>query len=263
MLSLPAALALALAVISLWLISVVIRDTSIVDIFWGPGFALVGWVCAGSRGFELGAGQWLLLALVSVWGLRLGVYLGWRNLGHGEDKRYRAMRERVGPHYWWLSLISVFGLQATLIFVIAMPIQTTVLAEQVPAIGWLTLVGAGAWLLGFAFEAIGDAQLARFKADPDNAGEVMDRGLWGWTRHPNYFGDFCLWWGHSLIAWSLGAPWWTAVAPVVMSILLMKVSGVPLLERGLRERRPGYAAYAERVPAFFPRPPSGPAEPEG
>ena len=260
MLSLPAALALALALVLLWVISVIARDTSIVDIFWGPGYAIVAWVCAWSVDFELEPGQWLLLALVSIWAARLGLYLAWRNLGHGEDKRYQGFRERAGKHYWWRSLITVFGLQGTLLFIISAPIQTTLLADEVAALGPLTAIGGLLWLLGFGFEAIGDAQLARFKANPDNAGKVMDRGLWGWTRHPNYFGDFALWWGHFVIAWSLGAPWWTAVGPVIMSILLMRVSGVPMLERGMRETRPAYADYVERTSAFFPRPPKRASE---
>ncbi len=246
---------LAALLLALWAISVAIRDASIVDVFWGPGFAIVGWTCAWSRGFSLDAGQWLLLALVTVWALRLGVYLGRRNLGHGEDRRYRAMRERIGPKFWWLSVVLVFGLQGAMLWVVSLPIQAALLAGGGPWFGVVAVASLGLWSLGLAFEAIGDRQLARFKADPTNHGKVMDRGLWAWTRHPNYFGDFAVWWGHFGLAFALGVPWWTIVGPIVMSVLLMKVSGVPILEASLRERRPGYEAYVQSTSAFFPWPP--------
>jgi steroid 5-alpha reductase family enzyme len=255
MVSIQAALLLALVLVCLWLLSVALRDASIVDIFWGPGFALISWTCAWSRGFQLEVGQWLLLALVSTWALRLGLYLARRNLGHGEDRRYRAMRERIGPRFWLVSLLSVFVLQGAIMFVVSLPIQAALLADAGPGLGPLAIVGLLVWLIGFGFEAIGDAQLARFRADPDNAGRVLDRGLWAWTRHPNYFGDFAVWWGLFVLAWTLGAPLWTVISPLAMSYLLMKVSGVPLLERGLLDRRPGYAEYIRDTPAFFPRPP--------
>ncbi len=255
MLSLPAALVLATVLFCLWLLSLAIRDASIVDIFWGPGFALVAWVCAYTQDFALSTGQWLLLVLVSLWAVRLGAYLAWRNLGHGEDRRYQAMRARAGRRFWSWSLYAVFGLQGTLLFIISSPVQTTLLTDSGAALGPLSWIGVALWAVGFVFESVGDAQLARFKADPANADQVMDRGLWGWTRHPNYFGNFMIWWGHFVIAISLGAPWWTLVAPVIMSILLMRVSGVPLLERGMAERRSKYADYIERTSAFFPRPP--------
>lgn len=255
MLSLPAALLLALVLLGLWLLSLAIRDASIVDIFWGPGFAIVAWVCAYEQGFELGQGQWLLLSLVSLWAARLGLYLAWRNLGHGEDRRYQAMRKRAGERFWLWSLYAIFGLQGSLLFLISSPVQTALLGTSADAFAPLAYVGLALWVVGFAFESIGDAQLARFKAKPENAGKVMDRGLWAWTRHPNYFGDFMIWWGHFVIARSLGAPWWTAVGPVVMSILLMRVSGVPMLERGMAKRRPAYADYIARTSPFFPRPP--------
>jgi steroid 5-alpha reductase family enzyme len=248
-------LLLAALLLVLWLISVAITDASIVDVFWGPGFAIVAWTCAWSRGFSLDAGQWLLLVLVSVWALRLGAYLGWRNLGHGEDRRYRAMRERIGARFWLVSLLLVFGLQGVMLWVISLPIQAALLAGGGPWFGVVALASLALWLLGFVFESVGDRQLARFKADPRNAGKIMDRGLWAWTRHPNYFGDFAIWWGHFGFAMALGVPWWTIVSPIAMSVLLMKVSGVPLLEASLCARRPGYAEYVRRTSAFFPLPP--------
>lgn len=257
MISTAAVLVLAVSLVVLWLISLAITDASIVDVFWGPGFAIVAWTCAWSRGFELDAGQWLLLALVSVWALRLGVYLGWRNHKHGEDRRYRAMRERVGPRFGLVSLVLVFGLQGAMLFVVSLPIQAALLAGGGPWFGVVALASLALWLVGLWFESIGDWQLARFKADPRNAGKIMNRGLWAWTRHPNYFGDFAVWWGHFGLALALGVPWWTIVSPVAMSVLLMKVSGVPLLEASLKARRPAYAEYVRRTSGFFPRPPRG------
>jgi steroid 5-alpha reductase family enzyme len=242
-------------VIGLWLISLAIRNVSIVDIFWGPGFAIVAWTIAWQRGWSLAPAQWLLVGLVTTWALRLGLHLARRNLGKGEDYRYAAMRTRAGPRFASTSLVGVFGLQGALIWIIALPVQAALFGGGEPT--WsLVAIGLACWLIGFAFEAIGDAQLARFKADPRSAGQVMDRGLWRYTRHPNYFGDFMVWWGHFGLALALGAPWWTILSPAIMSFLLMKVSGVPMLERGMSERRPGYAEYVRRTSAFFPRPPS-------
>lgn len=275
MISTEALLLVGLALVLLWLVSVAIEDVSIIDVFWGPGFALIAWTCAYSREFELDAGQWLLVALVSIWGLRLGAYLAWRNylsrrnylnrrsrgrwVGDGprpkEDRRYRAMRARVGPRFWWLSLVSVFGLQGVVMVVVSLPVQAVLLAGGGPWFGLVALVSVGVWGLGLCFEVVGDAQLARFLANPQNAGAVMDRGLWAWTRHPNYFGDFAIWWGHFGLAWTLGAPLWTVVGPLLMSHLLMQVSGVPMLEGSIAQRRPGYADYVRRTSAFFPRPP--------
>lgn len=245
-------------VLLLWLISARIRNVSIVDIFWGPGFAIVAGVIAAQRGFDLNPGQWLLIALVSAWALRLGAYLGWRNLGKEEDYRYAAMRARIGPRFWWVSLVTVFGLQGALIWVIALPVQAALLRDDPGSFGLLGGLGLLLWAIGLGFEAIGDAQLARFKADPNNAGKVMDRGLWAYTRHPNYFGDFVVWWGLFTLAWSLGAPWWTVLSPLIMSYLLTRVSGVPMLEAAMRKRRAGYEDYVSRTSAFFPRPPRHP-----
>jgi steroid 5-alpha reductase family enzyme len=245
---------LAALLLVLWVISVAVTDASIVDVFWGPGFAIVGWTCAWSRDFSLDAGQWLLLGMVTVWALRLGVYLGRRNLGHGEDRRYRAMRERIGPKFWLVSLVSVFALQGVMLWIVSLPIQAALLAGGGPWVGALAFASLSLWSLGLAFESIADRQLARFRADPMNEGRVMDRGLWAWTRHPNYFGDFAVWWGHFGLAFALGVPWWTIAGPIVMSVLLMKVSGVPMLEASLRARRPGYDEYVRRTSAFFPWP---------
>ena len=234
----------------LWVISLAITDASIVDIYWGPGFVLVAWTS-----FAVGDGpsnlRWLLAVLVSIWGLRLGAYLAWRNLGHGEDFRYRSMRERAGPSWRWKSLVVVFGLQGLLMWVVSLPVQVASVASN-RQFAWLTWIGVAAWALGLFFEVVGDVQLARFKADPQNAGAVMDRGLWRYTRHPNYFGDFMVWWGIFIVSLTAGGTWWTAIGPIVMSVLLIRVSGKALLERSLTKRRPGYDEYVERTNGFFP-----------
>jgi steroid 5-alpha reductase family enzyme len=189
-----------------------------------------------------------------LWGGRLSAYLAWRNLGKGEDPRYVAMRARHGEKWPLRSLFQVFILQGALMFLVSLPIQVAQHAQTPPALGLADALGAGLVLLGVLIEGLGDLQLARFKAQPDNRGKVMDQGLWRYTRHPNYFGDFVVWWGLYVIALGTGSAWWTVVGPLVMSILLMRVSGVTLLEKSLKQR-PGYAEYVRRTSPFFPRPP--------
>lgn len=241
-----------IAMFSVWLLSLVLRDVSIVDIAWGLGFVLIGWASYLSVGQGSGRGL-LITVLVSIWGLRLGGYLLWRNWGSGEDYRYVAMRERLGNAFPWVSLVTVFGLQGVVMWFVSLPVQLGQISAQPEQWQLLDALGAGVWLAGFGFETIGDYQLARFKADPSNAGRVMDRGLWGLTRHPNYFGDFLVWWGLFLVA--LGTPLglWSLIGPIVMSFFLIRVSGVAMLERTISRRRPGYAEYVARTPAFFPR----------
>lgn len=249
---------------ALWLLSLALRNASIVDPFWGTGFILVTWLTLARTPPErLVARTWLLAALVTIWGLRLSLYLFWRNSGHGEDRRYRAMRDHHGQRFWWVSLLTVFWLQGVILWIVSMPIQAAMLAGptntvlvQPPGLpfDWLDVIGASVWLIGFLFESIGDFQMSRFQADPANAGKVMDRGLWRYTRHPNYFGDFCVWWGLFLIAVAGGATW-TVFSPLLMSFLLLKVSGVTLLEKTIRTRRPKYAVYQSRTSSFFPWPP--------
>ncbi len=240
--------------VALWGYSLRRRDASIVDSFWGPGFAVVALIGAVAGG---GAPprRLLLLVLVSIWGIRLGAHIYRRNRGKGEDFRYRAMRERAGGRFALASLVTVFLLQAALLLVIALPLVAAAAAPAPAALGAFDLAGVALWLIGFLFEAVGDAQLARFRADPASRGQVMDRGLWRLTRHPNYFGDATLWWGFYLIAAAVPAARWTAVGPLLMTFLLVRVSGVALLEQGMAERRPGYRDYVLRTSAFFPWPP--------
>lgn len=248
---LTAAATLAASFVALWLVSLVIRDASIVDPFWGPAFVIVTWVAyvaaddPGSRGL-------LVAVLVSIWGVRLGTHLAVRNLGHGEDFRYQAMRRRWGSRFGIVSLATVFLLQGALAWIVSLPVQMAMVDGGRP--GWLAAAGVALWALGLFFEAVGDLQLVRFKRDPASRGMVMDRGLWRYTRHPNYFGDFAVWWGHFLVAVAAWGSTWTIVGPIVMSALLLRVSGVALLERSIGNRRPGYAEYAARTNAFFPGP---------
>ncbi len=240
-------------VTALWAVSVAVRDTSIVDIFWGSGFVVIAWVTYAVADGSPDRGL-LLAVLTTLWGLRLTLHLARRNLGKGEDQRYAAMRKRHGERWPRRSLVVVFWLQGLLMWVVSLPVQAGQLDATPAGLGVLDFAGAALWAVGLAFETIGDAQLTRFKADPENRGTVMDRGLWSWTRHPNYFGDFCVWWGLYLVALSTGA-WWTAIGPILMSVLLMRVSGAAPLERSMAKRREGYADYVARTSGFFPRPP--------
>jgi steroid 5-alpha reductase family enzyme len=244
------ALTVAGCMLALWLLSVAVRDASIVDVFWGLGF-----VAIAGLSFLLTAGdgssrRGLIAAMASLWGLRLAAYLLWRNAGRGEDPRYAAMRRRWGERFWWVSLFSVFALQGVVMWIVSLPVQLGQLAPGAP-LGALDALGFALWALGLGFESVGDAQLARFKADPANAGRVMDRGLWRYSRHPNYFGEAVIWWGFYLIALASGAAW-TVVSPLLMTFLLLRVSGVSLLEKDIHERRPAYRRYMETTPAFFP-----------
>lgn len=241
---------ITLAMLGLWLLSVRMKDASIVDIFWGAGFAIVA--VATYMMCDRGPRAGILTLLASLWGIRLSGYLAYRNHGKGEDKRYAAMREQRGDSFRWFSLISVFGLQGVVMWLVSLPIQVGQTTE-VP-FGILNGLGIILWLIGFLFEAIGDFQLARFKSDPDNDAKVMDRGLWRYTRHPNYFGNATLWWGLTLIALSWSTIW-LMLSPILMTFLLLKVSGVALLERDLAGRSAEYRDYVERTSAFFPWPP--------
>jgi len=251
---LASAAAISVVMVVAWLVSLLVHDASIVDIVWGAGFVVVA-ATAAVAGDGWDSRRYLLAVLVGVWGLRLAGYLAWRNLGHGEDYRYVAMRKRWDDRFWWVSFFQVFVLQGALMWVVSLPVQLSATAAEPSNFGPLAIAGVSVWTVGLLFETLGDAQLASFKADPLNAGRVMDKGLWRYTRHPNYFGDFCVWWGLFLIAAETGPGRWGIVGPVVMSILLLRVSGVALLEKTIAKRRPGYDDYAARTSAFFPRRP--------
>lgn len=251
--TLTATAALMLAV---WLLSLVQKDASIVDTFWGLGFVLIAVVCfVTTSGYRE---RKMVVSLLAIsWGLRLATHIFWRNKGKGEDFRYRAMRARFGDRFPIVSLFTVFGLQGLLMWIISLPLQIAQISREPARLTWFDSAGAAVWLIGFLFESVGDLQLARFKADPRNKGKVMDRGLWRYTRHPNYFGDALLWWGFFVIALSTSAGVWTVISPIIMTGLLMKVSGVALLEKTLTKTKPEYRDYVGRTSAFFPWMPRG------
>lgn len=235
-----------------WSVSLLRRDASIVDIAWGLGFVLVAWAAKFVTGAS-GSGNWLLLLMVTVWGLRLTGYLAKRNLGKGEDFRYRAMRRKHGERFAIVSLYSVFGLQGALMMLVSLPVSLGQRDTDAGA-GFIVLLGFVVWAVGLYFEVVGDAQLARFKRDPRNADQIMDQGLWGLTRHPNYFGDALVWWGLAIVGSSQGAGIWAFLGAAVMTVLLVRVSGAALLDRLLAKRKPGYAEYMARTSGFIPLP---------
>jgi len=224
---------------------------SVIDAVWGPGFAavaLAAFLVSGGHGDALV--RWLLLATVMVWGLRLGGYILLRNHGLPEDARYVDMLDGGGPS---VVLRKVQLPQGLTMWFVSLPVQVGMLLPS-PA-GWVVWVGLAVWLVGLTFEALGDAQLARFKADPANKGTVMDRGLWRYTRHPNYFGDATMWWGIFLmVSWSwIG--WLTVLSPILMTYLITAKTGKALTEKRMSESKPGYAEYVRRTSGFFPLPP--------
>lgn len=246
------ALLIAVYMLVFWMVSLPLQNASIIDIGWGLGFVMIAWATCLLANTD-GPRAWLLVALPTAWGLRLSGYLFWRNHGQGEDRRYVAMREKHGKQFWWVSLFTVFGLQGVVMWIVALPLAVGIAgANEAPAIGLLHVFGAVVWLVGMLFETGGDWQLANFKANPENEGQVMDRGFWRYTRHPNYFGDFLVWWGHWLVSLAAVSQIWTIVSPVVMSALLMQFSGVGLLEHDIADRRPNYAEYKRRTQTFFP-----------
>ena len=239
-----------------WLVSLIKRDVSIVDSLWSLMF-LIAAVIYITLCSDIGTRLSLVLVLLLIWSLRLSIYITWRNWGEPEDPRYQAIRGNNEPYFDLKSLYIIFGLQAVLAWLIATPLAVTISGSNV--MGPWDVAGAGLWLIGMVFQGFGDWQLASFKSDPSNRGRVMDRGLWRYTRHPNYFGEACVWWGFYLIAVGAGG-WWTIFAPMLITFLLLKVSGVTLLEKNIEERRSAYRQYRERTNAFIPGPPKPPAK---
>jgi len=246
-----ALMAIAALALFAWVLSVIKHNAAIVDSFWSL-FFMIGAAAYGMSIDASGSRAALIALLLSAWALRLSIYIALRSRGKPEDKRYQAIRARNEPGYTWKSLYLVFGLQAVLSWVIALPLLVGLGSRE--ALGLLDLAGVLLWIVGFGFEAIGDWQLARFQADAGKRDTVLDTGLWRYTRHPNYFGEATLWWGFYLIA-AAGGGWWTVFAPLLMTLLLLKVSGVALLERDIAERRPAYRLYVQTTNAFIPGPP--------
>jgi steroid 5-alpha reductase family enzyme len=235
----------------LWLVSIWFKNVSIVDLFWGLGFV----VSAGVYAFfseDIGTRGFLVLSLVIVWGLRLSGYLAWRNIGKGEDFRYREFRRHYGEkRYWWISYFQTFLLQGVLMWLISAPLLGSMQGQGVQEISMIDFAGLAIWLIGFVFEAGGDWQLARFKSNPANKGSVLNSGFWRYTRHPNYFGDAAVWWGFGLFSISAGS-YLPVLGSLLMTALIIKVSGVALLEKTLKTDKPGYAEYIRRTSAFIP-----------
>jgi steroid 5-alpha reductase family enzyme len=244
----------AAVMVCAWLVSLAIRDASVADIAWGLVFVAIAWTAlAVGDGYE--ERSLLIAVLVTIWGVRLSAYIWWRH--DGEDKRYVAMRERQGSSFPIRSLLTVFLLQAGIAWVVSAPVQAAA-ADPTPAsLGVLAVIGAAVTLFGTAFEGIADLQLSRFLTAKSAGTEsgVMDKGLWRYSRHPNYFGNATLWFGIWLIALETGSAWWSVIGPIVMTFFLLRVSGVALTEKTIAKRRPGYAEYMERTSAFVPLPP--------
>jgi steroid 5-alpha reductase family enzyme len=250
-------IALLTALTLVWTVSVKLRDASIVDICWGLGFVLLAWLyCVLSP--ALAVRSWLVATLITLWGTRLAVHIFRRNHGKGEDPRYQAMRARHGESFASRSLFRVFWLQGVILWLVAMPLFVAIRAPQPDVLISIDAVGIALFAIGFGFEAIGDYQLDRFKANAANRGQVLDRGLWRYTRHPNYFGDATMWWGMFAMAAATPRGWLTVLSPAIMTFLLMRVSGVTLLEAGLKKSKPGYDDYVARTPSFFPWLPRAP-----
>lgn len=237
--------------VCLWAYSLLKKDASIADIFWGLGFVIIAWIThTRADGFE--TRRCLLTLLTSLWGLRLAVHIGWRNRGKTEDPRYQKWRAKYGPRFWWVSLFTVFGIQGVLLWVISLVVQAGQLAKVPDHLTWLDGAGVVVWTVGITFEAIGDWQLARFMADRHNQGRIMNRGLWAYTRHPNYFGECLIWWGMFIVSMAAPGNLWAIVSPLTITFLLLKVSGVALLEESMVERQPEYQEYIESTSAFIP-----------
>ncbi|WP_372751037.1 DUF1295 domain-containing protein [Labilibaculum sp.] len=248
---LQASLIIFILVTLLWIYSISIKNVSIIDLFWGLGFVIVAsfysLMCE-----ELNGRIILVWVLVSVWGLRLSIYLAWRNIGKGEDFRYQEFRRNYGPkRYWWFSYFQVFLLQGALIMLVSLPLLGVTENSKSANIGLIDYLGILIWLVGFAFEAGGDYQLAVFKKDPRNKGKVLTTGFLRYTRHPNYFGDAAVWWAYALFSIAAGS-YWQIIGSLLMTILIVKVSGVDLLEKSLQNKKPSYQEYINKTSSFIP-----------
>jgi steroid 5-alpha reductase family enzyme len=242
----------------LWIVAVRIRDVTFIDSFWAMGMMML----AASTYLQTDGSEprkFVLLMLTSIWASRLGAHLLVRWMSEGLDSRYKKIlntaMERRGWSYAKASLLLVFVTQAPLLFIVCLPAQLGQIASEPVALGWLAYTGIVVAVIGIGFETIGDLQLRSFRSDPRNAGKVLDTGLWRYTRHPNYFGDACTWWGIWLVAAETSIGFWTLPGPVLLTWTLMRWSGVPLLEYGMKKRRPGYEDYIKRTSGFFPLPP--------
>lgn len=242
----------AIAFTLLWLVSLVMRNAGIVDVFWGPAFVIVGGFYLATANGDSGQRAWLIFVLTTLWAVRLALHIGIRNAGSGEDFRYRSWREQSGRSFWWISLFKIFLLQAVVLWIVSSPLLLANSSGPRSRLSLIDLFGLSIFLIGFAWEVVSDRQLTRFKSDPANKGRILTTGLWARSRHPNYFGEAVLWWGLGLLAFPTGG-WLSIMGPALITFLLMKVSGVAMLDAALVERRPGYTDYIRSTPAFFPR----------
>lgn len=254
---LSTALAVFLLMTAGWAASLVLRNVTVVDSLWGLGFVIVSWIgYAAGEGWEVR--RLAVAALATLWGLRLSLYLTARNRGRPEDPRYAAWRRASGTRFAWVSLFKVFWLQAAFLWVIALVLLAPQAAPGPARLTAWDAAGGFLALFGILFETVADRQLARFKADPQNRGRVMDRGLWRFSRHPNYFGECLVWWGFYGIALAVPGGVYTILSPVLVTLVLLKMTGIPLTERSILERRPAYRDYQRRTSAFIPLPPREP-----
>lgn len=245
----------AVVMLLCWLRSLQLGKVCIVDSAWGLAILASSWSTLALTPQVTGRGI-LLTVAATFWAARLSGHVTWRNWNRPEDRRYAAFRAAHGQAYAGVSLVTVFLLQALLGWVVALPVQLgtwSAVATPGSTVGLPEMAGFFLALFGVAFEGVADWQLAVFKRDPANAGRVMRTGLWARSRHPNYFGEACVWWGMWLMAAPGGMGWAALLSPVLVTVLLLKVSGVTLAEKGMDSRRPGYAAYVRETPAFFPR----------
>jgi steroid 5-alpha reductase family enzyme len=236
----------------LWIVSIFLKNVSIVDLFWGTGFVMVNvFYFLKTEAFTIR--PIIVLVLVTMWGLRLSFYLAWRNIGKGEDFRYREFRKKYGEkNYWWISLFQTFLLQGILMWIISLPLfGVNLLSSHTGNLNLIDYIGILFWIIGFIFEAGGDFQLAKFKLNISNKGKVLNSGFWKYTRHPNYFGDAAVWWGYGILCLAAGG-YLYILGSLIMTLLIIKVSGVALLEKTLKNQKPEYLDYIKNTNSFFP-----------
>lgn len=235
----------------LWVVSLLLRNSSIVDIFWGFGFVVSVWVYYFLTPDGFMVRKLLIVGLATIWGLRLTIHVLTRNWGKPEDFRYQKWRAEHGNVWWIRSLFQVFILQGFLMWIISTPLLAAQYSNFPARLTLLDYAGIILWIIGFFFETVGDLQLSAFRGNPKNKGHILNTGVWRFTRHPNYFGDSAQWWGYFLMAAAAGG-WWSIFSPIIMTLFLIKVSGVALLEKTMRDTKPGYREYMESTSAFIP-----------
>jgi len=237
-----------------WAVHLVKRDVSVVDLFWGPGFVWIAWYAYFSSP-SASLRSLIVAVLATIWGARLFIHLSIRSRGRGEDPRYTNIRNKYEPGFWWKSLGIIFALQAALMVVISLVLQATIVNPGPESLSFLDFLGIAIWATGLFFESVGDYQLFRFVRNPSNKGKVLASGLWAWTRHPNYFGESLIWWGFFVICINNFSNVWAIISPITITFLLLRVSGVTLLEEQMIKENPAYRDYVFKTSSFLPKPP--------